>query len=136
MPFLLIFIIALALVFDFLNGFHDASNIVATMISSRAMSPRSALGISAGAHFAGPFLFGIAVATTIGNEVVDPGAITSGVIIAALCSAILWNLFTWYFAWPSSTSHALIGGLVGAVAVAVGLSAIYIDGLMKVLLQP
>jgi PiT family inorganic phosphate transporter len=134
MPFLLVVIIVIALVFDFLNGFHDASNIVATMISSRAMSPRLALAISAAAHFAGPFLFGVAVATTIGSEVVDPAAITSAVIIAALSSAILWNLFTWYFGWPSSTSHALIGGLVGAVVVAAGAEAIHLEGLRKVLI--
>jgi PiT family inorganic phosphate transporter len=134
MPFLLIVIIAIALIFDFLNGFHDASNIVATMISSRAMSPRSALLICAGAQFAGPFLFGVAVATTIGQEVVDPAAITSGVIIAALCGAILWNLFTWYFGWPSSTSHALIGGLVGAVAVATGFETVRMEGLEKILI--
>jgi len=134
MPFLLIVIIVIALVFDFLNGFHDASNIVATMISSRAMSPRSALLISAVAHFAGPFLFGVAVAKTIGSEVVDPAAITSAVIIAALSSAILWNLFTWYFALPSSTSHALIGGLVGAVVVAAGFQTINLKGLEKVLI--
>jgi PiT family inorganic phosphate transporter len=134
MPFLLIIIIAIALIFDFLNGFHDASNIVATMISSRAMSPRSALLLSAAAHFAGPFLFGVAVATTIGSEVVDPDAITSAVIIAALASAILWNLLTWYFGWPSSTSHALIGGLVGAVVVAEGFQTIKLEGLEKVLI--
>ena len=134
MPILLIIIIAIALVFDFLNGFHDASNIVATMISSRAVSPRSALLMSAAAHFAGPFLFGVAVATTIGSEVVDPSAISSAVIIAALTSAILWNLFTWYFGLPSSTSHALIGGLVGAVAVAEGLATIKLEGLEKVLI--
>ena len=134
MPFLLIVIIFIALIFDFLNGFHDASNIVATMISSRAMSPRSALLVSAVAHFVGPFLFGVAVATTIGHDVVDPAAITSAVIIAALTSAILWNLFTWYFGWPSSTSHALIGGLVGAVAVAAGLETINLAGLQKVLI--
>ena len=122
------------LIFDFLNGFHDSSNIVATMISSRAMSPRNALLMSAVAHFVGPFLFGVAVATTIGSEVVDPAAITSAVIIAALSSAILWNLFTWYFGLPSSTSHALIGGLVGAVAVSAGVETIYLDGLMKVLI--
>ena len=134
MPFLLIVIIALALVFDFLNGFHDSSNIVATMISSRAMSPRNALLMSAVAHFIGPFLFGVAVATTIGSEVVDPAAITSLVIIAALSSAIVWNLFTWYFGLPSSTSHALIGGLIGAVAVSEGIETINLDGLMKVLI--
>lgn len=134
MPALLITIIAIALVFDFLNGFHDASNIVATMISSRAVSPRNALLMSAAAHFAGPFLFGVAVATTIGSEVVDPAAISSAVIIAALCSAIVWNLFTWYFGLPSSTSHALIGGLVGAVVVAEGLATINVEGLTKVLI--
>jgi PiT family inorganic phosphate transporter len=134
MPSLLILIIVIALVFDFLNGFHDSSNIVATMISSRAISPRLALIMTALAEFAGPFLFGVAVATTIGSEVVDPAAITSAVIIAALCSAILWNLFTWYFGWPSSTSHALIGGLIGAVAVAAGLDTIHLAGLEKVLI--
>ena len=134
MPFLLILIIAIALVFDFLNGFHDSSNIVATMISSRAVPPRFALGMTAAAEFAGPFLFGVAVATTIGSEVVDPAAISSAVIIAALLSAILWNLFTWYFGLPSSTSHALIGGLIGAVAVAAGFQTIRLEGLEKVLI--
>ena len=131
MPFLLIVIIAIALVFDFLNGMHDSSNIVATMISSRALSPRKALVMTAVAEFAGPFLFGVAVATTIGSEVVDPAAISSAVIIAALSSAILWNLFTWYFGWPSSTSHALIGGLIGAVAVAEGFGTIHLAGLRE-----
>ncbi len=134
MPLLLIVIIAIALVFDFLNGLHDSSNIVATMISSRALSPQKALGMTAVAEFSGPFLFGVAVATTIGSEVVDPAAISSGVIIAALGSAILWNLVTWYFGWPSSTSHALIGGLIGAVAVAAGLGTIHLAGLEKVLI--
>jgi PiT family inorganic phosphate transporter len=134
MPYLLIVIIVIALIFDFLNGFHDSSNIVATMISSRAMSPRGALIMTAVAEFSGPFLFGVAVATTIGSEVVDPAAITSTVIIAALSSAILWNLFTWYFGWPSSTSHALIGGLIGSVGVASGLGTIQLAGLQKVLI--
>jgi PiT family inorganic phosphate transporter len=134
MPYLLIIIIVIALIFDFLNGFHDSSNIVATMISSRAMSPRGALIMTAVAEFAGPFLFGVAVATTIGSEVVDPAAITSAVIIAALSSAILWNLFTWYFGWPSSTSHALVGGLIGSVGVASGLGTIQLAGLQKVLI--
>jgi len=134
MPSLLIIIIAIALVFDFLNGFHDASNIVATVISSRAMSPRNALIMTAAAELTGPFLFGVAVATTIGSEVVDPAAITSAVIIAALTSAILWNLFTWYFGWPSSTSHALIGGLIGAVGMASGLKTVNLQGMEKVLI--
>jgi PiT family inorganic phosphate transporter len=134
MPWLLITIIAIALFFDFLNGFHDASNIVATVISSRAMSPRAALIMTAVAELTGPFLFGVAVATTIGSEVVDPAAITSGAIVAALLGAIVWNLVTWYFGWPSSTSHALIGGLVGAVSLASGVDTIRLAGLEKVLL--
>ncbi len=134
MPILLIVIIVIALIFDFLNGLHDSSNIVATMISSRALSPQKALGMTAVAEFAGPFLFGVAVATTIGSEVVDPAAISSAVIIAALSSAIVWNLITWYFGWPSSTSHALIGGLIGAVAVAEGFDTIHLAGLEKVLI--
>jgi len=134
LPFLLIVIIAIALIFDFLNGMHDSSNIVATMISSRALSPRKALGMTAVAEFAGPFLFGVAVATTIGSEVVDPAAINSAVIITALCAAIVWNLITWYFGWPSSTSHALIGGLIGAVAVSAGFGTINLAGLQKVLI--
>ena len=134
MPFLLIVIIALAMVFDFLNGFHDSSNIVATMISSRAMSPRVAMGITAVAEFSGPFLFGVAVATTIGSEVVDPAMISSAVIIAALSSAVVWNVVTWYFGWPSSTSHALVGGLIGAVGVAEGLSTIRLAGMEKILI--
>jgi inorganic phosphate transporter, PiT family len=134
MPLLLVIILAIALVFDFLNGFHDSSNIVATMISSRAMSPRRALGMTAIAEFVGPFLFGVAVATTIGSEIVDPAALTSATIMAALLSAIVWNLVTWYFGWPSSTSHALIGGLIGAVAMNSGFSTIHLAGMQKVLL--
>jgi PiT family inorganic phosphate transporter len=134
MPALLIIIIGIALIFDFINGFHDASNIVATMISSRAMSPRNALAITAVAEFSGPFLFGVAVAKTIGSDVIDPNAINSQVIIAALCGAILWNLLTWYLGWPSSTSHALIGGLMGAVGIGQGLNTIRLAGLEKVLI--
>ncbi|MEJ2210331.1 MAG: inorganic phosphate transporter [Anaerolineae bacterium] len=134
MPLLLVIILAIALVFDFLNGFHDSSNIVATMISSRAMSPRRALGMTAIAEFVGPFLFGVAVATTIGSEIVDPAALTSATIMAALLSAIVWNLVTWYFGWPSSTSHALIGGLIGAVAMNSGFSTIHLAGMQKVLI--
>lgn len=130
----LILLILLAVIFDFLNGIHDSSNIVATMITSRAFSPRVALGVTAIAHFVAPFLFGVAVATTIGEDIIDANAINNGVIIAALLSAILWNLFTWFVGIPSSSSHALVGGLIGAVAVGAGLQAIYLDGMMKVLI--
>ena len=131
---LLIILVLVALVFDFLNGFHDSSNIVATMISSRALPPRVALILTAIAEFSGPFLFGVAVARTIGHDIVAPGTITIEVIFAALLSAILWNLFTWFFGIPSSSSHALIGGIIGAVAVGAGLKAIQIGGLEKVLI--
>ncbi len=128
----LLFIIGLALVFDFLNGFHDSSNIVATVISSRAMAPRHVLLITAIAHFAGPFLFGVAVATTIGHEVVQEAAVTLPVIEAGLISAIVWNVFTWFFGIPSSSSHALVGGIVGAVAIQSGWDALRLEGLTKV----
>ncbi len=131
---LIILIIILALGFDFLNGIHDSSNIVATMIASRAFSPRTALGMTAVANFLGPFIFGVAVAETIGNEVVDAEAISLLVILTALLSAILWNLLTWYLGFPSSSSHALIGGLIGAVLVGAGWEAILLPGLLKVLL--
>ena len=122
-------LVTLALIFDFLNGFHDSANVVATMISSRAMSPRAALFIAAAANFIGPFLFGVAVAKTIGNEVVKVETITIAAVLAALVSASLWNLFTWYFGIPSSSSHALIGGIIGAVIVGSGYQAIQQEGL-------
>jgi PiT family inorganic phosphate transporter len=131
---LIVVLVAIALIFDFLNGLHDSSNIVATMISSRAFQPRVALGVTAVAEFLGPFIFGVAVAKTIGQDIVAPGTITIGVIFAALLSAILWNILTWYFGIPSSSSHALIGGIIGAVALGAGLGAIQMSGLQKVLL--
>ena len=129
---LMIILVVLALAFDFLNGFHDSANVVATMISSRAMTPRAALLIAAAANFVGPFLFGVAVATTVGSEVADPESITIAVVLAALVSASLWNILTWYFGIPSSSSHALIGGIIGAVIVGSGVEALYVDGLVKV----
>ena len=129
----LIIVISLALIFDFLNGMRDASNIVATMISSRAFSTGTALGIAAVAEFLGPFLFGVAVAKTIGADIAQTEVFTLAVIAAALIGAIVWNLITWYFGLPGSSSHALIGGMVGAVLVRAGLSAIKFAGLNKVL---
>ena len=134
MPAELILVIALALLFDFLNGVHDSSNIVATMISSRAFRPHTALLMTAVAEFLGPFLFGVAVARTIGDEVAQSGALTLHVLTACLISAILWNLLTWFLGLPSSSSHALIGGLVGAVAIGAGVGAIKLSGLEKVLI--
>lgn len=130
----LIFVIILALVFEFLNGMRDSSNIVATMISSRAFRPASALGMTAIAEFLGPFLFGVTVAKTIGSDIVDSKLLTLDVLIACLLGAVIWNLITWFFGIPSSSSHALIGGLVGSVFVSVGLGVIKVQGLYKVLI--
>jgi PiT family inorganic phosphate transporter len=127
-------LIGLALVFDFLNGVHDSSNIVATMISSRAIGPRSALTITALAEAAGPFLFGVAVAHTIGSEIIAEAALTLAVLIAALVAAIAWNLLTWFFGIPSSSSHALVGGIAGATIAGYGFGALKLAGLGKVLL--
>lgn len=134
MTWLIITVVVLALLFDFLNGIHDSSNIVATMISSRSFSPRVALGVTAIAHFFGPFIFGVAVAETIGHEIVLPETISLQVILAALVGAILWNLLTWYLGIPSSSSHALIGGFIGAVFVGTGWQAIQMSGLSKVMI--
>ena len=121
--------------FDFLNGIHDSSNVVATMISSRAFSPQVALGVTALAEFSGPFIFGVAVAQTIGNGIVASSLISTKVILVALVSAILWDLLTWYLGFPSSSSHALIGGLIGAVVMAAGWKAIELPGLEKTLIS-
>lgn len=135
MPPLLIVLIILAIAFDFLNGVHDSSNIVATMISSRAIKPRAALTITAIAEFCGPFIFGVAVANTIGNEIVASENLNMLVIIAALSSAIVWNIATWLLGIPSSSSHALIGGIIGAVAIGAGFREIQMSGVIKVLIS-
>jgi len=133
LPFTVLVLIALALTFDFLNGFHDSSNIVATMIASRAMDGQMALTITAIAHFFGPFLFGVAVATTVGHEVLDDVAIKLSVTMSALVAAIIWNLLTWYFGIPSSSSHALIGGMLGAAVLESGWEVVKMAGVIKVL---
>ena len=130
----LIAIIALAVVYAFMNGMNDSSSIVATMISSRAMAPRAALAITAVAEFMGPFIFGIAVAKTIGRGIVSSDMISTQVILAAMLAAVLWNLLTGFLGLPSSSSHALIGGLIGAVVMGAGWQAIHLAGLGKILI--
>ncbi len=130
----ILILVALALLFDFWNGLHDSANVVATVISSRALGPRASLLLAAAAEGAGPFLFGVAVARTIGHEVVAAQAMTLPVVLAALCGAIGWNVVTWFFGIPSSSSHALIGGLIGAVWAGHGPGAILPGGLSKTLL--
>lgn len=132
-PTLVLFILA-ALLFGFLNGFNDSAAIVATVVSSRAMSPRRALALNALAHLTGPFLFGVAVATTIGHQVLTEQATTLSVAFSALLAAILWGLLAWRMGVPSSSSHALIGGLVGAAVAGYGVKALLLPGLLRVLL--
>jgi PiT family inorganic phosphate transporter len=130
----------LALFFGFTNGFHDAANVVATIITTGAMTPRMALGMAAFGEFIGPFLFGTAVAQTIGKNIIDISTfdtkfldLSISLIIAALIGAIAWNLITWFWGLPSSSSHALVGGLVGAVLVAYGPDKILWKGLLYVI---
>jgi len=123
---IVVIVVATALAFDFTNGFHDTANVVATSISTRAMAPRLAVGYAAVLNFVGAFI-SLEVAATVARDVVDPGAITLIAVFAGLVGAIAWNLTTWYFGLPSSSSHALIGGLVGAVLVAEGPDAIFFE---------
>ncbi len=123
---ILYIVVAAALAFDFTNGFHDTANVVATSISTRAMSPRLAVGYASVLNFVGAFL-SLQVAATVAKDVVNPADITLLAVFAGLVGAIAWNLITWYFGLPSSSSHALIGGIVGAVLVASGPDAVYFD---------
>ena len=132
-------VVGLALFFDFSNGFHDAANVVATIIVTGAMSPAKALTIASICEFIGPFLFGTAVAKTIGKNIIDTAAfdpttmaLSAGLIVAALIGAIAWNLITWWFGLPSSSSHALIGGLIGPVLIAYGPDKILWQGVIFV----
>jgi len=131
---LLYILIALAIIFDLTNGIHDSSNMVATMISSRAMSPKSALFLASIANFVAPFIFGVSVAKTIGEDIVDPKTITLKIILAALLGAIIWNLITWYFGIPSSSSHALVGGFLGSTIIKYGFNMIKTEGIIKILI--
>jgi inorganic phosphate transporter, PiT family len=125
-------IVIFALIFDFINGFHDTANAIATSVSTKAVAPRTAILIAATFNFLGA-LSGTAVAATIGKNIVAPHDVVPLVIIAALFGAIFWNLFTWYFGIPSSSSHALIGGLVGAVIARSGTAAVLWTGFNKIL---
>jgi PiT family inorganic phosphate transporter len=132
-------VISLALLFAYSNGFHDAANVVSTIIMTRAISPRKALLMAAACEFIAPFFLGAAVAKTIGENIInlpayDPKTIHISVafLIAALVGAIMWNLITWFFGFPSSSSHALIGGMVGSVLVAYGPDKILWGGLLYV----
>jgi PiT family inorganic phosphate transporter len=131
----LVIVVATALAFDFTNGFHDTANAIATSVSTRAMSPRFAVSLAAILNFVGAFI-SLEVAATVAKGIVESGAITTTVVFAGLIGAIAWNLATWWFGLPSSSSHALIGGVVGAAFVAEGPSAILGDGIVEKVLVP
>src|SRR5512146_2033384 len=125
-------VMVLAMVFSFTNGFHDTANSIATVVATRVLSPRQAIAMAAVLNFVGA-LSGTAVAATVGKGIIDPKASTQAVIVAALVGAIAWNLITWYFGIPSSSSHALIGGLVGAGVAFQGTGALNRAGLATVI---
>jgi len=128
-------VVATAIAFDFTNGFHDTANAIATSISTRAMTPRVAVAMSASLNFVGAFL-SLAVAATIAKGIVNPGFITPSIVFAGLIGAIAWNLATWYLGLPSSSSHALIGGVVGATFAAAGSKAVLGAGLIEKVIVP
>jgi inorganic phosphate transporter, PiT family len=131
----LVIVVITALAFDFTNGFHDTANAVATSISTRAMAPKVAVTMSALLNFVGAFL-SLAVAATIATGIVNADVITEEIVFAGLIGAIFWNLLTWYFGLPSSSSHALIGGVVGSTLAAVGTSGVQGDGLVEKVIVP
>jgi PiT family inorganic phosphate transporter len=132
-PFVLVLIVV-AVAFDFINGFHDAANAIATVVSTRVLTPRVAVYWAATFNFLAVFVFGTAVAHTIGQGIIHLAVMDSWVILAALLGAIIWNLITWRSGLPSSSSHALVGGLVGAGFAKAGLGALVWSGITKTLL--
>jgi PiT family inorganic phosphate transporter len=130
----IIFIIAIALVFDFTNGMHDAANSISTIVSTRVLSPRQAVLWAAFFNFVAFLIFGTTVASTIGKGMIDINTVTPTVILAGVCGAIAWNMITWYFGLPSSSSHALIGGYAGAAIAKSGFGVIIASGWYKTLI--
>lgn len=131
MTFEILFLIALALVFDFLNGFHDSANSIATIVSTRVLSPRLAIIWAAFFNFAAFLFFGLHVANTIGKGIIDINVIDKGTIFGTLIGACGWNIITWYFGLPTSSSHALIGGMIGAALVKAGPVSLIWSGIIK-----
>jgi PiT family inorganic phosphate transporter len=132
---MLVIVVLLAIAFDYVNGFHDTANAIATSVATRALSPRTAILMATAFNFIGAFA-GTAVAKTIGAGLVNEETTTEAVVAAALIGAIAWNLLTWWFGIPSSSSHALIGGLLGATIVSAGLEALDMDGIVSKVIVP
>jgi inorganic phosphate transporter, PiT family len=131
---LVVLVIVVALIFDYINGFHDAANSIATVVSTRVLSPGHAVIWAAFFNFIAAFVFGTAVARTVGSGMVDINIVTTSVILAGLTGAIIWDLITWYYGLPTSSSHALIGGYAGAAVAKVGMSALIPSGWTKTLI--
>jgi PiT family inorganic phosphate transporter len=129
--YVLALLVGLALIFDFMNGFHDAANAIATVVSTGVLKPQTAVAMSALFNFVAIFTVGLHVASTVGKGTIDPHVVDHYVIFGALVGAIIWNVITWYYGIPSSSSHALIGGLVGAAVAKAGTGALIGDGLLK-----
>ena len=129
---LVVFIILVALAFDYINGFHDAANSIATVVSTRVLTPMQAVAWAAVFNFVAAFGFGVNVAKTVGKGVVDAAIVDHWVILGGLSGAIIWNLITWYYGIPSSSSHALIGGFAGAAVAKAGFGALLASGLLKI----
>jgi PiT family inorganic phosphate transporter len=126
-----VFLVVLALAFDFMNGFHDAANSIATIVSTGAMRPHHAVAWAAFFNFIAFVVFGVAVATTIGRGIIDPAIVDHRVVFGALVGAIAWNVITWYYGIPSSSSHALVGGLAGAAVTKGGVGTLIAAGFLK-----
>ena len=132
---IVVLVVIVALGFDFTNGFHDTANAMATTIATGALRPKIAVAVAAVLNFVGAFI-SLEVAATVAGGIVDAGAITPTVVLGGLIGAITWNLGTWWFGLPSSSSHALIGGVIGATLVAAGGSAIDVEGILSKVLVP
>ena len=130
----IIFLVCLALAFDFLNGFHDSANAIATIVSTRVLSPRNAVLWAAFFEFSAFFFFGLHVANTIGKGIIDIHVVDQTVVFGALIGACGWDIITWYFGLPTSSSHALIGGMIGAAVVKAGPGALVAPGILKVII--
>ena len=126
-----VMLVALALLFDFMNGFHDAANSIATVVSTGVLRPSQAVVFAAFFNVVAIFVFHLKVAATVGKGIVDPGVVDQYVIFGALVGAIAWNVITWFYGIPSSSSHALIGGIVGATVAKAGTGPLVASGLLK-----
>ncbi len=131
---LVIAVIVLAISFDFLNGFHDAANSIATIVVTKTLTPGQAVIMAGLANFVGYFTFGVAIAKTVGKGIINIEHITLTVVLAALVGAIIWNIITWLLGLPTSSSHALIGGLIGSAVASAGFKTIVLDGIVKIVL--